>query len=152
MATAGCKSTQPQNPSVEHVTKPKELALLMKDIQYFSHKLGLAIQSKNVGLAGFYVEELNEGFEEIYAAGIHDNMPIGQVAKSIMPLPLERLEKSIKDENSALMPAYTELVNACNRCHQATQHGFIVIKPPTNNPFNQAFGLPKSQEGSSTKE
>ena len=36
--------------------------------------------------------------------------------------------------------AFDKLTGACNACHQATKHEFIVIQRPTSSPYsNQSF-------------
>ena len=117
-----------------------ELALLMKNVNYFTQKLGLAIQSNNANLANFYVHEVEEGLEEIYSVSSYDNLPIGQTAKKIMPAAFGALEKAIdsKDQDEMLQ-SYQSVIESCNRCHNATQHGYLKILVPTTNPFNQNF-------------
>lgn len=121
----------------EHV----ELALMMKDIQYFTHKLGLALQADNHKLANFYVHELEEGLGEVYEVKEYDKLPIGATAKKIMPSAFEALDTVVVNDKKAkdALPQYEALLKACNQCHNATQHGFIRLVVPTNNPFNQDF-------------
>ena len=52
-----------------------------ENVSYFTQKLGLAIQVNNTKLADFYVHEVEEGLEEIYAVSRYDNLPIGETAK-----------------------------------------------------------------------
>ena len=122
--------------SQEHV----ELALMMKDIQYFTHKLGLALQADNHELASFYVHELEEGLGEVYGVKEYDKLPIGATAKKIMPSAFEALDTAVHDKKGKdALPQYKEVLSACNQCHNATQHGFIRLTVPSTNPFNQDF-------------
>ena len=139
--STACQTTGTQNreehASAEHV----ELALMMKNIQYFTHKLGLALQADNHELAGFYVHELEEGLEEVYGVQEYDKLPIGATAKKIMPSSFEALDKTVVHGKKAkdALPQYEEVLKACNQCHNATQHGFIRVVTPTTNPFSQDF-------------
>ena len=137
----GCKTTEAPN-QTNPSSKPVELAVLMKNIQYFTHKLGLTLQAQNRPLATFYAHELEEGLQDIYALERHDTLPIGQIAKKLMPQPLSVLAQTIKNQEQDPNEAFQKLLNACNQCHEATQHGFIRIIAPTNNPFNQSFEVP----------
>jgi hypothetical protein len=140
-ASIGCKTSE-QLIQTPPSAKPVELALLMKNIQYFAHKLGLTLQAQNRPLATFYAHELEEGLQDIYALERHDTLPIGQIAQKIMPLPLSALAEAIENAEHDPIPAYRKFLNACNQCHDATQHGFIRIIAPSNNPFNQSFEVP----------
>ncbi|MEM7354054.1 MAG: hypothetical protein AAF657_24845, partial [Acidobacteriota bacterium] len=122
-------------------TETVELATLMGDMQRHSAKLGFAIQGKNQPLAQFYLEELHEVLEELEAVDEHEGMPIGSPAKVIMDPALAELAARLEPAGWAgAWPAYEATIEACNRCHLATEHGFIEVLPASGTPpFNQVF-------------
>ena len=82
----------------------------MKNVSYFTHKLGLAIAAKNTELADFYIHEVEEGLEEIYGVSTYDKLPIGDTAKKIMPTAFAALENAIdakaqEDMTSPIKPS-----------------------------------------------
>jgi hypothetical protein len=117
-----------------------ELVENMHQLQYFAHKAGLAIDKKNKPLLGFYAHELEEYIEEAASVEVYDDHPIGQLVNTILVPPFEKFEAAAKaDDWVKTSNAFDEVVQACNSCHQATSHGFIVIKRTAHNPFMQSF-------------
>jgi hypothetical protein len=59
--------------------------------------------------------------------------------------PLEALSKAVAAKNAAQFArSFDQLTAACNECHRAANHGFIVIVRPTSSAFpNQAFAPSK---------
>lgn len=117
-----------------------ELVKMMSALQYFTHKTTLAIDAKNPELANFYAHELEEIIEELEEVESYHNQPIASYVKGILEPSFETLEDQIKDadwkESSTAMDA---LIDSCNQCHQATQHGFIIIERRVDNPYFQQF-------------
>ncbi len=121
----------------EHV----ELAKIMGEMQRHSMKLGYAIQGENQKLADFYLHEIEETLDEIKAVKEHDGLPIGATAGTIMDPAIEPLEAAVDAGDwPASRAAYRGLIEACNNCHTATEHEYIVIIPAEGTPpFNQKF-------------
>jgi hypothetical protein len=70
----------------------------------------------------------------------HAGMLIAQPARTIMTKLVEGLESDItKREWPAAENGYRALIDGCNRCHSATEYGFIQIDPDGSGPFNQKF-------------
>lgn len=119
-----------------------ELAIHMGRMQRYADKLGYSILGKSSPLAGFYLEEIGEVYEELSRIEMHDGMPIAQPAGVILEPALAPLEASLQAESwEEAWGYYTMLVNACNRCHTATTHQFIEILPVAGEPpYSQRFG------------
>lgn len=118
------------------------LAVQMKYMQYWTHKVGLSIEAENMELTDFYHHELEEASEDLIdSIESYDGYPIAQLTKSMLVPALDDLEDALETENwSAIRDAYTAVITSCNTCHTATDHGFIVISDGFgNNPFNQEF-------------
>lgn len=117
-----------------------ELAMLMADLQYFTHKTALSIDAKNQSLAGFYLHEMEEVLEEIEDVEEYDDYPIGALTKSMLMPVFEQLEDLVKAGDMVKASAkFDAVVGACNQCHQSSGHGFIVIERRMDNPYMQRF-------------
>jgi len=116
------------------------LADLMRSMQYFSHKLSLSIDAGNIKLAGFYAHEVEEVIEGLEKSGEHKGKPIGALVKTILVPHFEILEKGIKSSDmKAATVAFDQMLEACNKCHVNTQHGFIKVQRTADNPYMQSF-------------
>ena len=121
--------------------KTEELVPYMALLQHLIHKLGLSVQAKNEPLAAFYLEEIEETANIIRTKfPAYDNMEIASLINAMLIPSIQPLEKSIKSKNWVIISAgYNKLLDSCNDCHGATDHEYIQVTAPTNNPFNQAF-------------
>ena len=111
-------------------------------------KLWLAGQAGNWPLAGYELDELNEGMQD--AATFHPThkdapLPIPALIDKMMKDPLLQLEKAIGARNkNDFTQAFDTLTEACNSCHRATNFGFNVVTRPSANPYvNQTFDSPQ---------
>jgi hypothetical protein len=107
-------------------------------------KLWLAGQAGNWPLAGYEMDELQEGLQD--AATFHPthkdaSLPIPGLIDKIMTEPVKRLEKAIAARDAGdFTQAFDALTDGCNACHRATNFGFNVVTRPSANPYsNQAF-------------
>lgn len=121
-----------------------ELAVLMGELQRHSMKLGYAVAGRNQPLAAFYLHEIEEVQEDLMAIGEHEGMPIGSTTRIILAPTLEALEATLGQGNwDRDWQRYEAVIQACNRCHQATEHGFVEILPAQGEPpYNQRFAAP----------
>ncbi|SMO39117.1 hypothetical protein SAMN06265379_101472 [Saccharicrinis carchari] len=110
----------------------------MSSIQAHHSKLWFAGQNENWKLADFEVVEIMEYFEAIQK--FQSERKETQVIGMIIP-PLDSVNIAIQQKNPALFKSsYISLTNACNKCHQAVEFGFNVVKIPDSSPFsNQDF-------------
>ena len=120
-----------------------ELVSYMSSMQYFAHKAGLAIDHKNHKLAKFYAHELEEYIEKVEAVASFDEQPIGKLTRSILVPAFEAFEAALDagqwEKTSA---QFDTLLDKCNACHMASDHGYIQIRRSTSNPFMQSFAPP----------
>lgn len=125
-----------------------ELALLMGTLQTLTHKLALSADAGNAPLAAFYLHESREQLRTIQQeAPEYENLPIAVLIERLALPAYSDLEKAttVRPEASreALLAGLDRVVQTCNECHAATQHGFIRITRGTEvNPFNQSFQRP----------
>ncbi len=131
-----------QAPEVSEAPVEIELASLMGEMQRHSAKLGFAIAGGNRPLATFYLHEIDEVLEELMTVEEHDGMPIAKPSRVILLPEVEALAVGLSGEVAwpELTEGYHKVIDACNRCHLATEHGFIEILPAAGEPpFNQRF-------------
>jgi hypothetical protein len=112
-------------------------------LQQMRHlKLWFAGQAKNWPLADYELDELKEGFDDVIKFfPVKDDMKIGDMAGSTVVPVLPDVKSAIEAKDAAkFAAAFDKLTAACNACHQASNHPFIVIQRPTSSPYtNQSF-------------
>lgn len=112
----------------------------MSGIQVHHEKLWFAGINQNWKLADFEINEIKESLEGIQ---IFCTDRPERTKTSMIDNPLDSISKAIEQKNSTnFKSSFIALTNTCNNCHQATDHGFNVIRIPTTPPFsNQEFSL-----------
>ena len=96
-------------------------------------KLYAAAQQKNWELAAFQLNELKASFRRIgQYIPTYRTLPMDPSVASIFTPKEDAVDAAIKGANSAqFASAYAELTTACNQCHQAMEHAFLVMKVPS---------------------
>lgn len=126
--------------SEDHDEEP-ELAAAMESMQYYTHKLMLAIEADNSELAGFYLHELEELAEDV-ADDIpqYEGHQIGALVQSVLLPGIEALEDRLASgQRASIEDGLDNLIASCNACHASTAHGYIVIQRTDANPYMQDF-------------
>jgi hypothetical protein len=121
------------------------LAIQMKYIQHWTHKLGLSVEARNTELVEFYHHELEEGAEDLIASiKEYDGFAIAELTTTLLLPQLQAFELAEESGDwNQITSAYQNIITSCNACHQATDHGFIVVTDGFGqNPFNQDFSKP----------
>lgn len=112
------------------------LSELMGEMQRLTHKLVLSANAGNTELVEFYLHELEESSERIQAEfEAYDGHQIASLMAAMLDPQIERLEAQEPPADEAI----GQLIDACNQCHVATEHGFIRIVERGDNPYMQAF-------------
>jgi hypothetical protein len=112
----------------------------MTRLQYFSHKLGLAIDSGNKDLQRFYAHEVEEQIEAVSGTKQLDGIEVSKLTAQFLVPKFEKLEVAVKaGEPEAIDTAYDKMLESCNDCHRASQREFIKIERRVDNPFLQSF-------------
>jgi hypothetical protein len=125
------------------------LGELMTSVQMRHAKLWFAGQAGHWQLAAFEAHELDETLEDLARLyPTHRDAPqtlAVMLGERLRPS-LDQIDRAIATKSGAqFTPAFDALTTACNGCHQATVHGFVVVKRPTASPFsNQDFTAPPS--------
>jgi molybdopterin-guanine dinucleotide biosynthesis protein A len=124
------------------VANPPGLGEIMSLQQMRHSKLWFAGSAGNWPLAGYELDELKEGFDDVRRQfPAHDGVRLGPLLAVIDKAAIPDLDKTIAAQDAAKFAgAFDALTAACNGCHQSAKHGFIVIQRPTNLPYsNQSF-------------
>jgi hypothetical protein len=119
------------------------LAILMQQMQTYTHKLQLSLDARNPRLVDFYLHELEENAEfvaeNIERYGEH---PVGEMTAQMLLPVIERMEDAVEEADWELGDRrFGELLEACNACHLTTGHAAIRIVPASINPFAQDFSV-----------
>src|SRR4051812_24766364 len=87
-----CQSSQKQKEESEQ-TVDTHLGELMGQMQYYTVKLGLALEHHNQPLAAFYINEVNETYQDIVDKKItHESYKVSDMIQQILSTSKERLE------------------------------------------------------------
>jgi hypothetical protein len=115
----------------------------MTRMQYFTHKLGLAVSAENTKLQGYYVHEVEEVIEAVSEVDEYKGIEVGKLVKTILLPAFEDLEETVEKGSAAQVDgAYDKLIKACNSCHEAAKHGFLRVERRSDNPYLQSFAPP----------
>jgi hypothetical protein len=114
------------------------LGEFMSSIQLHHAKLWFAGKNGNWELAEFELGEIQETMDDIQKFN-RDRPEITELP--IIKIPLDSVKMAVSEKNpAAFKKSFILLTNGCNTCHQATKHGFNVIKIPDVPPVtNQSF-------------
>ena len=116
------------------------LVTWMGRLQYYTHKLGLAVAAQNRALQGYYVHEVEEVVEHIEGIQEVDGIEIGNLVKANLVPAFETLESAVEvGDQSRVDLAYGGLIGACNTCHKAANRPYVHIVRRADNPYLQDF-------------
>lgn len=107
-------------------------------------KLWLASNSGNWALASYELAELKEGFSD--AVTFHPmfkGTKVSLLLRKFTDKPMQDIGEAIGEKDGTkFRQSFDALTGACNACHQAAHHGYIVIKRPDASSFdNQEFAI-----------
>lgn len=127
-------------PSLLQADDHIELVEMMSELQRYTHKVHLSLQAGNTRLAGFYAHEMEEIIEALADIDEYDGHPVGRLVRERLEPLFVALENSLRGTGETAPPvALDQLLQACNGCHEATAHGYIVIRKNSHNPYMQSF-------------
>jgi hypothetical protein len=116
-------------------TPKTELGQQMLLLQIRHGRLWAAGENENWLLAHFQLAELNEALDDVVEQNGDDAalqpQQLSVVLPAIMNPAITKLREAIDHQDrAAFEAAYDGLSNACTACHQAADHGFLVIQRP----------------------
>jgi hypothetical protein len=132
VATAAPAPPAPPAPLQILDFKPAFDDLMTMLVQPRHTKLWLAAQQKNWQLAGFELNEMGGALKRVgQTVPKYRNISVDATVSSIFAPKIQAVAGAITAQNPAQFnTAYAELTNACNLCHEALEHPFLVIKVP----------------------
>ncbi len=112
--------------------KPAMDDLMTMLIQPRHIKLYYAGMAKNWKLAGFELDELRAALARIgRTIPTYRKMGVDMTVASIFTERLQTVDAAIKSgDDKKFSAAYIDMTTACNECHVAMEHPFLVIKTP----------------------
>lgn len=124
-----------------------ELGQQMLVLQIRHGRLWAAGEEENWLLAHFQLAELSEALDDVVEQNGNDAslqpQQLSVVLPAIMKPAMTRLREAIDNQNRAeFEAAYDGLSNACSACHQAADHGFLVIQRPQTPVFDNLRAKP----------
>jgi hypothetical protein len=131
-----------QGQNSDYAAEDPELAVMMTRMQYFTHKLVLSIENRNIELAAFYHHELEEVTEDVIArVPSYDGYPVADLTRSMLLPAIGTIEDGLASRDWVTIDdRLKRMIETCNACHAATDHAFIRIQPQFDiNPFLQDF-------------
>jgi hypothetical protein len=116
------------------------LVTWMGRLQYFTHKLGLAVDAQNHALQGYYLHEVDEVVEHLEGIQEADGIEVGNLVKAKLVPAFDALEGEVEaGDQGRIARAYENLIGACNACHKAVNRPYIHIERQVDNPYPQSF-------------
>jgi hypothetical protein len=156
VATSGVISAQPaQPPAVAQQNsaaaapdyRPTIADLMVLGVQPRHTKIALAIRNQNWAYAAYETNELRGVLNRIVRAVplIDRKYDTAAMIQSTITMPLQDLADAIKAKDAVRSTtAYAALTASCSACHQAVNHGVIVIKVPQNDTYPDQEFQPSS--------
>jgi hypothetical protein len=117
---------------------------IMGATQMRHSKLWFAGEAGNWKLADYELSEINEGLDDaVKYYPLFKKTPVATLIRHYTGGPIAGLGKSIAaGDKTQFEKSFDKLTNACNACHRAADHGYIVIKRPGTLPYtNQEFSV-----------
>jgi hypothetical protein len=107
--------------------------LMIATVQPRHRRLWQAAQNKNWDFAVYELGNLQGAFKRIgQAHPTEHDTSFPQMISSVTDQPFAALAGAIKSKDEiAFGKAYADLTDGCNACHQALNHGVVVIRVPT---------------------
>jgi hypothetical protein len=97
-------------------------------------RLWVAARSGDWSFAAYELGNLKGAFDRLGRAHpVEHEIPLREMISSVTSQPFEDMQKAIESKDRiAFSKAYGDLTSACNACHEATNHGVVVIRAPTD--------------------
>jgi hypothetical protein len=97
-------------------------------------RLWVAARSGDWSFAAYELGNLKGAFDRLGRAHpVEHEIPLQEMISSVTSQPFEDLHKAIEArDRAAFSKAYDDLTSACNACHEATNHGVVVVRAPTD--------------------
>jgi hypothetical protein len=142
LAVSAPRAQPPAPPAPQPEYHPSLGDLMTMAVQPRHTKLGVGGKARNWDYAAYEASELRNAFNRIARTiPAYRGQDLASMVASTVKEPLDGLDAAVKAKDPAKFDtAYGEVTAACNACHKALDHGFVVIKPPAGAPYpDQVF-------------
>jgi hypothetical protein len=118
------------SPAVSYL--PSVSDLMIATIQPRHERLWQAQHQRNWEFAAYELHNLHGAFDRLgHAHPTVENTSLPEMIASVTDQPFAGLKSAIEaKDDAAFTKAYADLTDACNSCHQALNHGAVVIGVP----------------------
>jgi hypothetical protein len=129
IASAGSRAAD-SSPAASYL--PSLSDLMIATIQPRHERLWQAAQQHNWEFAAYELHNLHGAFDRVgHAHPTVENTSLPDMIASVTDQPFVELKSAIEAKgDAAFAKAYANLTDACNSCHQALNHGTVVIGVP----------------------
>jgi hypothetical protein len=129
-AAAGAEAT-PSPAAAQYL--PSISDLMIATIQPRHRRLWQAAQNKDWDFAAYELGNLHGAFRRVGEAHpTEQNVSFPTMVGSVTDQPFKELDAAIKaKDDTAFAKGYADLTDGCNACHQALNHGVVVIRVPS---------------------
>jgi hypothetical protein len=138
-----CLALRTQTTSAQSDTTPASEAtsylpsisdFMIATIQPRHVRLWIATRGGDWAFAAYELGNLKGAFDRLGRAHpMEHEIPLQDMISSVTAQPFADLHKAIESKDQvAFSKGYDDLTSACNSCHQATNHGVVVIRAPTD--------------------
>jgi len=107
---------------------------MIETIQPRHVRLWVAARNGDWPFAAYELGNLKGAFDRLGRAHpVEHEIPLQDLISGLTAPAFEDLHKAIQSKDAtAFAKAYGDLTSTCNACHQATGHGVVVIRAPTD--------------------
>lgn len=131
-ATSAQSDASPASEATSYL--PSISDFMIATIQPRHVRLWIAARSGDWAFAAYELGNLKGAFDRLGRAHpMEHDIPLQDMISSVTAQPFADLHNAIESKDRvAFSKAYDDLTSACNSCHQATNHGAVVIRTPTD--------------------
>ena len=131
-ATSAQSDASPASEATSYL--PSISDFMIATIQPRHVRLWIAARSGDWAFAAYELGNLKGAFDRLGRAHpMEHEIPLQDMISSVTAQPFADLHNAIESKDRvAFSKAYDDLTSACNSCHQATNHGVVVIRTPTD--------------------
>jgi hypothetical protein len=107
---------------------------MIETIQPRHVRLWVAARRGDWAFAAYELGNLKGAFDRLGRAHpVEHDIALQDLISGLTAPPFEDLRQAIQSKDAtAFAKAYGDLTSKCNACHEATGHGVVVIRPPTD--------------------
>jgi hypothetical protein len=97
-------------------------------------RLWIAAMRGDWSFAAYELGNLKGAFDRLGRAHpTEHDIALQDMILSVNAQPFEDIHRAVEfNDSTAFSKAYVDLTSACNACHEATNHGVVVIRAPTD--------------------